>query len=194
MKDLPEKQVNSPEQSSLLSIFLMFLKTGSLTFGGGIAMIPLLQVELVEKKHWLSERNFAEYLTVAQSVPGPIVINLALVVGYRIKGLKGATSALLGMTIPSFLLLLVIAMFLWHYRDNPLANAAFRGIGPVVAALIASAAIKLGKRIIEGYTSAMLLIFFIAGLYFLNIHPLFVIISGMLVGLFFLSPELRKKE
>ena len=169
-------------QTTLFSIFSTFLKIGSVTFGGGISMLPLLQVELVEKKKWVSEREYADCLMVAQSTPGPIVVNLSLVAGYRMQGLKGALSALLGAILPSFILLLLIAIFLWQYRENPLAHAAFRGIGPAVAALIAAAAVKLGKTILTGYPSLLLLVIFLGGLIAFNIHPVYIIIGGVLAG------------
>ncbi len=177
----------------LFSIFYTFVKIGSVTFGGGIAMLPLLQVELVEKRKWLDHQGYADCLMVAQSTPGPIVVNLSLVAGFRVLGLKGGLCALLGVILPSFLLLLAVAMFLWPYRENPLAHAAFQGIGPAVAALIAAAAVKLGKNILSGYRSLLLLIFFLGGLLVFNIHPLYVIIFGGLAG-FFLPPAKDKRE
>jgi len=89
MEDLQVGNENEPQRLSLFSIFFTFLKIGSVTFGGGIAMLPLLQMELVEKKGWLNNREYADCLLVAQSTPGPIVVNLSLVVGYRVLGLKG---------------------------------------------------------------------------------------------------------
>jgi len=103
-------------------------------------------------------------------------------------------SALLGAIIPSFLLLLVIAMFLWQYRENPLVHAAFRGIGPAVAALIAAAAIELGKNLFSGYRSLLLLMLFLGGLIFFNIHPLYVILGGGLAGFFLPLTEDRREE
>lgn len=157
-------------------------------------MLPLLQAELVEKKKWINEREYADCLMVAQSTPGPIVINLSLVAGYRMLGLLGGLSAMLGAILPSFILMLVIAIFLWQYRENPLAHAAFRGIGPAVAALIAAAAVKLGKNILRGYSSLLLLVLFLGGLIVLNIHPLYVIMLGILAGFILPLTQGSRKE
>lgn len=194
MNDELQPGKEKEEKVPFLSIFLLFFKIGSVTFGGGLAMLPLLQVELVDRKRWLNNRAFSDCLTVAQSVPGPIVVNLSLVAGYRMLGLKGSLSAMLGVTLPSFSLLLVIAMFLWQYRENPLAHAAFQGIGPAVTALIAAAAIKLGKANIKGYPSFLLLVLFLGLLLLLNLHPLYVIICGFVVGFWFQLRPNKKKE
>lgn len=194
MDGLKVENEKRSKQVALFSIFHTFFKIGSFTFGGGISMLPLLQVELVEKKKWVENREYADCLLVAQSIPGPIVINLSLVTGFRMHGLKGGFSALLGVVLPSFLLLLAIAMFLWQYRGNPVAHALFQGVGPAVTALIAAAAIKLGKSILSGYRSLLLLILFLGGLIFLNIHPPFIIICGILAGLFLPIVQHKREE
>ncbi len=194
LEDLQVGNENKSRQVTLFSLFYAFLKMGSFTFGGGIAMLPLLQVELVEKNNWLDHQEYADCLMVAQSTPGPIVVNLSLVSGYRLLGLKGGLSALLGVILPSFLLLLAIAIFLWQYRENPLAHAAFRGIGPAVVALIAAAAVKLGKNVLFGYRSLLLLVLFLGGLIVFNIHPLYVIIFGGLAGFFLPSAKDGRRE
>ena len=193
MEELQVGNENKSRQVTLFSLFYAFLKIGTFTFGGGYAMLPLLQVELVEKKKWLDRREFADCLLVAQSTPGPIVVNISLVAGYRMLGLKGGLSALLGAVLPPFLLLLTIAIYLWQYRENPIVHAAFKGIGPAVAALIAAAAVKLGKNILKGYRSLLLLLLLLGGLLVYNIHPLYIIICGVLAG-FFLPLVQHKRE
>ncbi len=170
---------------SLPQFFLIFLKIGAFTFGGGLAMIPFLQAELVERRKWLDNHLFLDYLALAQSIPGPIIVNLAVINGYRLRGLRGSLISLLAMVLPSFLIILTISMFLWPYRDNPLVLSAFQGIRPAVAALIAAAAVKLGLIVLRGRADLFLLFaFFLWGLIVFHIHPLFVIVAGALAGLF----------
>lgn len=176
--------------AALLQLFLIFLKIGASTIGGGAAMVPFIQVELVERRRWLDNHLFLDYLALAQSIPGPMIVNFAVIAGYRLRGLKGSLLSLLGIMLPSFLIIFIIVYFLWQYRENPLVFRAFQGIRPAVAALIAAAAVKLGRLVLR--TRALLLLFalFLGGLIVFKIHPLFVIIAGALAGLFLsLQPQ-----
>ena len=123
--------------ASLWSIFYSFLKIGAFTFGGGYAMIPLIEAEMIQKRGWLSREEFINQLTIAQSVPGPIALNTAVFVGYKTRGLKGALAALVGVIIPSFVIILLIATYFTDFKDNPTVAAAFKGMRPAVVALIA---------------------------------------------------------
>ncbi|MEW5919694.1 MAG: chromate transporter [Bacillota bacterium] len=180
--------------ASLFQLFFMFLKIGAFTFGGGVAMVPLLQAELVEKKRWMDDHKFVDCLVLAQSVPGPIIVNLSVISGYRLQGLKGSLCSLLGAVLPSFLLILAVVVFLWQYRENPLAHGVFQGIRPAVTALIAASAVKLGRAVLKNRPSLLLFTLFLGGLIVFNIHPLFVIIGGALAGLFLPLQQVEAKE
>ena len=117
---------------SLATIFVSFLKIGMFTFGGGYAMLPLIERELITKRKWIEQKEFLDLLTLAQSVPGPIAVNTSVFVGYKVRGLRGAAAALLGTVTPSFVIILVIAIFFAGIRQNPVVDAAFKGIGPVL--------------------------------------------------------------
>ena len=117
----------------LTTIFVSFLKIGMFTFGGGYAMLPLIERELITKRKWIEQKEFLDLLTLAQSVPGPIAVNTAVFVGYKVRGLRGAAAALLGTVTPSFVIILVIAIFFAGIRQNPVVDAAFKGMRPAHA-------------------------------------------------------------
>ena len=102
----------------LWSLFISFLKIGAFTFGGGYAMVPLIEREVIDNRGWVQREDFLDLLTIAQSAPGPIALNTAVFVGYRIAGIWGALSSLLGIVIPSFTIILLVAIFFADIRDN----------------------------------------------------------------------------
>ena len=126
-------------------IFWSFLKIGAFTFGGGYAMIPLIQHEVINRRRWLSESDFLDLLTLAQAAPGPIALNTAVFVGYRQSGYVGALAAVMGVVVPSFTILLLVAMFFSDVRDNRWVDAAFRGMRPAVVALIVAPIVGLAR-------------------------------------------------
>ncbi len=119
-------------------MFWTFLKIGAFTLGGGYAMIPLIQGEVVEKKHWIDEEEFLNMLALAQSAPGVMAANAAIFIGYKMRGWKGVIATLLGSILPSFVAILLIATVFTRYRELPAVEAVFKGIRPAVVALIAA--------------------------------------------------------
>ncbi len=135
-----------PENNRMLfTLFASFLKIGAFTFGGGYAMIPLIEREVIDRRAWIGRGEFLDLLTLAQSVPGPISLNTAVFVGYRMRGLRGAAAALLGTVLPSFVIILTIALFFAGVRHNPVVDAAFRGMRPAVVALIIGPVVSLSR-------------------------------------------------
>ncbi|MDO9535410.1 MAG: chromate transporter, partial [Bacillota bacterium] len=171
----------------LSKLFSLYFLIGAFTIGGGYAMIPFIRREIIEKRAWMKDQQFLDNLSIAQSLPGPIVVNLSLLTGYHLRGLKGGLFSLLGAIIPSFLIIIFIAVFLWQYQGNILVQAAFTGIRPVVLALIVSAVLKLGKNVFLGYRPLLLFFLFLAGLIIFNIHPIFIIISSAMIGILWSS-------
>jgi len=172
-----------PEQ---LRMFLTFFKIGMFTLGGGYAMIPLIQREFVDKNKWIAEEQFLELLAMAQSSPGPIAVNAAVFIGYRKFGLTGSIIATLGITLPSFIIILIIAAWLVGFRDNIYVEAFFKGIRPAVTALIAAPLYSLGKAMqlsAAGWLIALAAALTVA---FLNISPILVILIAGLTGLILL--------
>ena len=129
----------------LFTIFASFFKIGAFTFGGGYAMIPLIEREVIDRRAWVARQEFLDLLTLAQSVPGPISLNTAVFVGYRMRGLWGAAAALAGTVLPSFVIILLIALFFADVRQNPVVDAAFKGMRPAVVALIIGPVVSLAR-------------------------------------------------
>ncbi len=123
----------------LRTIFLSFFRIGLFTFGGGYAMLPLIERELIVKRNWIDRGEFLDLLTLAQSVPGPIAVNTSVFVGYRMRGLRGAAAALLGTVLPSFAIILAIALFFAGIRENPTVD----GMHPALYAVIAASAVAV---------------------------------------------------
>jgi chromate transporter len=130
-------------------MLLSFSKIGTFTIGGGLAMLPLMEREFVEVRGWVTQEEIVDIFAVAQSLPGVIAINTSLCIGYKVGGIAGALAAALGMILPSFFCILVIAMFFINMQNNIWIQKAFTGVRAGVAALILLAAIKLGKSILR---------------------------------------------
>lgn len=164
----------------LFEIFWSFLKIGAFTFGGGYAMIPLIQHEVINNHRWLSDREFVELLTIAQAAPGPIALNTAVFVGYKHRGYWGAVSAVLGVVIPSFTIILFVATFFASMRDNRWVDAAFKGMRPAVVALIVAPIVGLTKGlhwVLIAVAAATALL-----VWYFGFSPIWVLIAGAIGG------------
>lgn len=165
-----------------LNSFLTFFKIGLFTFGGGYAMIPLIEAEIVNRKNWISKEDFLVLLAVAQSCPGVFAINISVFIGYRLRGVKGGLLCALGTALPSFIIILLIAMFFHQFKDNPYVAAMFRGIRPAVVALIAIPTFNMAKKAkLNRYTfwipvvSALLI-------WLLGVSPILIILAAGICG------------
>ena len=128
-----------------LDMFLTFARVGACTFGGGYAMLPILQREVVEKKGWAVNEDLTDYYAIGQCTPGIIAVNTAIFLGHKMKGVAGGVVAALGVVTPSILVITVIAAFLANFADYPLVQHALAGVNACVVALIAHSVVKLGK-------------------------------------------------
>ena len=167
-----------------LDLFLTFAKVGVCTFGGGYAMLSLIQHEVVDKYHWLSLAEFTDVIAISQMTPGPIGINSATYIGYTVTGnVWGAILATVAVSLPSFLMVLAISVFFAKFRENRYVSAAFTGLRPVTIGLIAAAALVLmnGDNFID-YKSV--LIFFAAFVlsWKFNVHPILMICLAGIAG------------
>lgn len=128
-------------------LFASFFKIGAFTFGGGWAMISIIEKEIVDKKHWIEREEFLDLLAVAQSLPGILAVNISVAVGDKLRGMKGATTAALGTILPSFLIILAIAIFLTPdlIKNNETLSAIFKGVRPAVVALIIAPVISAAR-------------------------------------------------
>ena len=163
------------------SLFFIFFKIGAVTFGGGYAMISLIRQEVIERKKWIQQEEFLDLLALALSAPGPIALNTAVFIGYKVKGYRGALSALLGAVLPSFLIILAIALFFREIRQEPLVEAAFRGMRPAVVALILYPVITLARGI-HPWAIPVVILSALA-IWWLGLSPILLIILGAIGGI-----------
>ncbi len=189
MKPYIVQVISEEGDAMLLDIFLTFFKVGSFTIGGGYAMLPIIQQEVVDKKKWLGEEEFLDSIAVTNSLPGPLAINCATFVGYKTAGLPGAVSAALGAVMPSFLIILIIAMFFGSIKDNSVVQNVFAGIRPAVVALIAYALVKLVKSMGINFINVSIGIAALALILFLDIHPIITIVIFGSTGFFLFRKE-----
>ena len=162
-------------------LFLSFLKIGLFTFGGGYAMIPIIEKEVIDNRKWIEQKEFLDLLTLAQSAPGPISLNTAVFVGYKLYGYRGALTALAGVVTPSFLIILTVAIFFSQIRNNPVIDAAFKGIRPIVVALMFAPALGFARSIsgiATAVAAAVALLIWYAG-----ISPILILLVGATVGI-----------
>lgn len=166
----------------LLDLFFTFARIGGLTFGGGYAMLPIIQKEVVEKRKWATEEEVMDYYAIGQCTPGVIAVNTATFIGYKNKGIIGGIIATLGVVFPSLVIISLISMFISNFADLEIVKHAFSGIRVCVCVLIINAVIKLGKSSIVD--TAALLIFlavFVSSVFF-NVSPIIAVIASGFIG------------
>ncbi len=173
---------------NLFSLFLIMFKIGLFTFGGGYAMIAIIERELVEKKNLLSHEEFIDIIAIAESTPGPIAVNSATFIGYKQNGVLGSLFATLGVVLPSFIIIYVISLFFEQFLALEYVNYAFRGIQVCVAFLIISAGIKMLKKLKKSaFNVIMVMIFTLAflavELLAASFSTIFFILIGAFIGL-----------
>ena len=156
-------------------LFYVFLKIGTFTLGGGYAMLPLIQREVVDRKQWLDEEEFLNMIALAQAAPGIIAVNSAIFIGWRCGGWRGALGAVLGAVIPSFLIILAIAMVFQDYKDQPAVEAVFKGVRPAVVALIAAPLLKMARTAKITWLTALIPIAAALLIWLAGLSPVWVI-------------------
>lgn len=164
-------------------LFWTYLKIGTFTLGGGYAMIPLIQREVVDRQHWIDEEEFLNMIALAQAAPGIIAINSAIFVGYRIYGWRGLIATVLGATLPSFCIILAIAIVFSDFRDQPAVEAVFKGIRPAVVALIAAPLIKMARAAKISWATAVIPIAAALLIWLAHVNPVFIILGTIILTL-----------
>ena len=162
--------------------FKTFFKIGIFTLGGGYAMIPLIEEEVVNRHRWVSREDMLDLIAIAQSCPGVFAINIAIFIGYKLNKVRGAIATSLGTALPSFLIILIIAMFFHQFEDNKVVAAMFRGIRPAVVALIAVPTFNLGKRAQLNKFTIWIPIISALAIWLLGVSPIWIIILAGLGG------------
>jgi len=173
------------KKNKLPELFLTSLKIGLFTFGGGYAMIPLIQKETVEKHHWISNDDILDIVAIAESTPGPIAINSATFVGYKIAGLAGALISTFAMILPSFVIILSISYVLREFENNIYVQYAFNGIRACVLALILKALLTMYRQVPKQIFFCLLMVYALIATAFLKLNVLIVIISCAVAGLIY---------
>jgi len=171
----------------LLKLFLTFFKIGLFTFGGGYAMIPLIHKEVVEKNNWINNEELLDIIAVAESTPGPVAVNSATFVGYKLGKIYGAILSTLGVVLPSFIIIFIISFFYEQFMQIELVGYAFNGITAAVTVLIGSAAFKLSKSLRKDWFSAIvfslaLIVSILNKVEIIDFSPIYTILIGAVVG------------
>ncbi len=157
--------------------FSTFFRIGLFTLGGGYAMIPLIEEEVVNKRKWIDREAFLDLLAVAQTIPGVFAVNMSINIGYRLRKTRGAVTCALGCVLPSFLIILAIALFFHSFRDNKTMEAIFKGIRPAVVALIAAPCIKLARSAHITLSNVWLPVGAALLIWLLGVSPVYIILA-----------------
>ncbi len=165
----------------LWQIFAVFAKIGAFTIGGGYAMIPIIQDEMSRRK-WIPEEDLPDIVALSQSAPGVMAVNISIFAGYRMRGIKGSIAATLGSILPSFLIILLIAMVFSSFKDNPIVIRIFKGIRPVVISLIAVPMINMARKSNKTWWAWVLSAVSLALVAFLNVSPIYIILVTMVLA------------
>jgi len=169
----------------LAEIFVTFFKIGLFTIGGGYAMLPIIQKDVVETKGWMTDEEFLDAISLTNSLPGPLAINAATFVGYKVSRGKGAFAAALGAAAPSVIIILLIAMVFSNIAQYPLVQHVFSGIRPAVTALILYSVIKLSKSAkLKDNGNWLIALLAVIAIAFLGIHPVAAIVAAAIYGIF----------
>lgn len=169
----------------LLKLFLAFFKIGAFSFGGGYAMLPLIEEEIIQVNGWLTTTEFIDILAVSEMTPGPIAINSATFLGYKVAGVLGSITATLAVVLPSFIVMSLIIHFITKFKNTPYVEWIFDGIRPIVLGLIASAAVSVGKNAfidIKAVFIATSLFYLVS---FKKFNPIMAIVLAGVLGVVF---------
>ena len=168
-----------------LKLFISFFKIGAFTFGGGWAMIPLIEREVVDKQNWIKREDFVDALAIAQSLPGVLAVNISILIGNKLRGLKGCLMATLGTILPSFLIILAIAIWFVQTYDNPVVERIFKGIRPAVVALIVSPVFSTAKTARINIKTVIIPIIVALSIWLGGISPIWFVLLGAIGGILY---------
>lgn len=168
---------------TLLDLYLTFFKIGSITFGGGLTMLPILERELIDGKKWTTSEELLDYYAIAQTTPGIIAVNVATFVGNKKCGVAGGVAATLGMVSPSIIIIILLSKFISNFNSIPWVKKAMLGINVAVAALLTYSVFNLFKKTVKNVFGFALYALSFSFVYFLHVKTLFVILSAILIGI-----------
>ena len=176
----------------LLELIISFARVGVLTFGGGYAMLPMLRREIVDRRAWATEEELLDWFAVSQCTPGVIAVNVATFVGCKRKGVIGGAAATLGVVLPSFAIILILAAFIQNFSENVYVASAFSGIRVCVCVLILNTVVKLLKKAVKDWPSAAILILVFAASAFFQLPPVPFVIFAAVAGIIIQSLKARR--
>ncbi len=168
--------------NQILKLFFSFFKIGIFTFGGGFAMIPLIEKEIVDRRKWIHREDIIDLFAISQSIPGAVAINTATLVGYKVVGRIGAIIATLGVALPSIVIISLIAIFFGEIADMKIVAWIFTGINAAVILLIFHASLRMGKVAVKDLITTIIFIVTVGVVVFTDISPIILIILGGLIG------------
>ena len=176
-------------------LFSTFFRIGIFTLGGGYAVIPLIEAEVVEKRKWIDKQLFLDLIAVAQTCPGVFAINIATFIGYRLRGFSGALCTTLGTALPSLLIILAIAMFFQNFQHIPWVAAMFAGIRPAVVALMAVPTFNMARKAQIGWTNCWIPVATAILIWLCGVNPIYIIlIAGVSGYIYHLLTKKKGKE
>ena len=175
----------------LRSLFWIFFKISALTVGGGFAMIPIVEEGFVHRRKWISEEDIADVLAVGQSVPGVIAANTAVFIGYRMAGFGGAMAGVIGVVVPPYVVIVIIAAFMTRFSSYPMLEHAFAWVRAAVCAMIALSVIGMGKKILKGRFEWFIMAAAFIGLVLFRLNPVWVIVASAILGMGWYYRQLR---
>lgn len=176
---------------NLYKMFISFFKIGAVTFGGGYAMIPFIEEEVVNKNKWVSKDEFMDMLIISQSLPGTMAVNCCTFIGYKLGGVVGGLVGVLSVTLPSFLIIIIIAISFMQFRNNYYVNLAFKGIAAAVPMLVLTGVISMGKSVKKNFGNIAIGIIALIGLVIFKIHPVIITLGGAIYGSVFLRKQVK---
>lgn len=166
----------------IIQLFVTFLKIGAFSFGGGYAMLPLIEEEIIHIHNWLTPTEFIDILAVSEMTPGPIAINSATFLGYKVAGVFGSIAATIAVVLPSFIVMSLIFHFVTKFKNSPYVKWMFAGIRPVVLGLIASAAVSVGKTAFIDIKSLIIAVVLFYVVTFKKLNPILAIVLAGVMG------------
>ena len=183
------KSETSSRAKTLVELFFVFFKIGAVTFGGGLAMLPIIEKELVIKRNWVTKDTLLDYFAIGQATPGIIAVNVATFLGYSRAGILGAIIATLGVVTPSIIIISIIAKFLSGFSENVTVKKALAGINVVVAALLTKVLWGFRKKIFSSILAFILFLLAFLGITFFNVNTILIVVASIFIGLgfFFLN-------
>ena len=165
-----------------LEAFGIFFKIGAFTIGGGYAMVPLIENEIVKKRKWIAQDDFMDLLAISQSAPGILAVNISIFIGYKLKGIRGSIITALGTVLPSFIIILAIALFFHNFKDNVIVERIFKGIRPAVVALIAAPTFTMAKSARINRYNMWIPVVSALLIWLLGFSPIWIIIAAGIGG------------